>query len=133
MTAERQQHVNELAKELQPVNGERKKWQDDDKAWKATLEKKTKGESCMLLGVDSMGRNLYDTVFTMMAQYGFKATFTLKDGQLPISPDVEEASREYIDTEQFREMLDAGWEYGISVSEREITGEDAGEDDWLTR
>ena len=37
LTAERQQHVNELAKELQPVNGERKKWQDDDKAWKATL------------------------------------------------------------------------------------------------
>lgn len=131
LTTERQRHVNELAEELQPVNEERRKWQDDDKAWKETLDKKTKGESCMLIAVDNMGKNLYDTVFTMMAQYGFKATFTLKDGQLPESPDVEEQSRVYINTEQFQEMLDAGWEYGISVSEPEIT--ENGESDWLVR
>lgn len=133
LTAERQKHVNELAKELQPVNEERKKWQDDDKDWKTTLDKKTKGESCMLLAVDNMGRNLYDTVFTMMAQYGFKATFTLKDGQLPVSPDEDDKTREYIHTEQFQEMLDAGWEYGISVSEPEITETEAGDYDWMAK
>lgn len=87
----------------------------------------------MLLAVDNMERNLYDTVFSMMSQYGFKATFTLKDGQIPVSPDEDDNTREYIHTEQFQEMLDAGWEYGVSVSEPEITEAESGEYNWLAK
>ena len=129
LAVKRQEQVNELAVKLQPVNEERKKWQDEDKAWKDSMDKKIKGESCMLIAVDNIERNLYDTIFTMMAQYGFKATFTLKDGQLPESPDTEDKDRTYINTEQFQEMLDAGWEYAVSVTEPEIT--EAEQNNWI--
>ena len=123
LTAVRQAEVNALTEDLKPINDERKKWQDEDKQWQKTLDEKTNGESCMLLAVDSMERNVYDTIFVMMAQYGFKATFTLKDGQMPEDPETKERDKVYIDSEQFQEMLDAGWEYAVSVSEPETSGE----------
>lgn len=116
-TAERQEAVDELEVELSPLLDERAEWKEKDNEWKKKLDEKIKGEACMLISIDNMDKNLYDTIYTMMAPYGMRATFSLKGGHALEDPETQE--KEYIDTEQFHEMQEMGWEYAISVDSQE--------------
>lgn len=116
-TAERQMAVDELEAELQPLLEERSEWKEKDTEWQKKLEERTKGESCMLISIDNMDKNLYDTIYMMLAPYGMRATFSLKGGHTLSDPEAQEKEKDYIDTEQFQEMLDMGWEYAVSVDD----------------
>ena len=118
-TAERQEAVDELEVELSPLLDERAEWKEKDNEWKKKLDEKIKGEACMLIGIDNMDKNLYDTIYMMMAPYGMRATFSLKGGHTLADPEEQGNEKEYIDTEQFQEMQDMGWEYAISVDSQE--------------
>lgn len=132
---ERQEAVDELEAELKPLLDERSEWKAKDGEWKKKLDAKTKGESCMLISIDNMDKNLYDTIYMMMAPYGMRATFSLKGGHILSNPDAEEKEKEYIDTEEFQEMLDMGWEYAVSVDDVDDDEEDGEEEEvsWLER
>jgi len=118
-TAERQEAVDELEVELRPLLDERAEWKEKDSEWKKKLDEKIKGESCMLISIDNMDKNLYDTIYMMMAPYGMRATFSLKGGHTLSDPEAQGKEKEYIDTEQFQEMQDMGWEYAVSVDSQE--------------
>lgn len=121
-TAERQKAVDELEVELRPLLDERSEWKKKDSEWKKKLDEKIKGESCMLISIDNMDKNLYDTIYMMMAPYGMRATFSLKGGHTLTDPGAQEIEKEYINTEQFQEMKEMGWEYAISSDSQEEEG-----------
>lgn len=114
----RQAKVSELSEKLQPINVERREWQGKEKEWQMQLAEGAKGKTCILLGFDNMSENLYETMFDMADQYGFRATFAFRNGRIPYW---EEG---YVTPEELQEMLDAGWEYAVSVGEEQIIYED---------
>lgn len=135
----RQETVDKLALEILPYTEERAEWKEKDREWKKKLSAKEKGEACVLLGINNMDKKLYDTIFSQLAPYGLRATFSLKGGHLMEDPEAEEEKdkskdknkekeKEYINTEQFKEMVDFGWEYAVSVEE-ETSGEEETEDE----
>lgn len=117
----RQQEISEVSKQLEPINQKRREWEKQDKEWQATLAEKQTGRTCVLLGFDNMSRELYDTIFELMDQYGFRGTFAMRNGKMP-SWETEK-SDEYTSSEMMQEMLDAGWDYALSIGE-EPSGED---------
>lgn len=122
---ERQQKVSKLAADLQPINEQRKEWQNKDKEWQAKLAEEKLGKSCILLSFDNMSSELYETMYEMMDQYGFRATFALRNGKLP---DWEEG---LLDGDEMREMLHSGWEYALSIGEDPVSSVEE-EDDYYT-
>ena len=114
----RQEKVSELSEKLQPISDGRREWQDKENEWQAQLAEGAKGRTCILLGFDNMSENLYETMFDMADQYGFRATFAFRNGRIP---DWEEG---YVTPEELQEMLDAGWEYAVSVGDEQIIYED---------
>ncbi len=120
LSAQRQARVSKLAEDLLPITEKRKEWQSRDKEWQARLEEQRKGKSCILLSFDNMETNLYETIYDMMEQYGFRATFTLRNGRLPSSYDEEG----YITSEELDEILHDGWEYAISIGDERVMDED---------
>ena len=121
-TVERQIKVDELAEELKPLTEERLDWRERKRAWTKRLDAGVKGDACILISVDNMDTNLYDTVYKMFALYGLKATFSLKGGHALADPESQD--KEYIDTEQFKEMLELGWEYAVSAEKSEASSTD---------
>lgn len=111
----RQQEISEVSKQLEPINQKRREWEKQDKEWQATLAEKQTGRTCVLLGFDNMSRELYDTIFELMDQYGFRGTFAMRNGKMP-SWETEK-SDEYTSSEMIQEMLDAGWDYALSIGE----------------
>lgn len=120
----RQAKVSNLASQLQPINEKRLEWQAKDKEWQASLEEKKKGTPCILLSFDNMGSSLYETMYEMMEQYGFRATFTLRNGWIPAEDEG------LITGEEMREMLHRGWEYALSIGEDPVPEEDEEDDDY---
>lgn len=118
----RQQEISEVSKQLEPINQKRREWEKKDKEWQATLAEKQTGRTCVLLGFDNMSRELYDTIFDLMDQYGFRGTFAMRNGKMP-SWEAEK-SDEYTSSEMIQEMLDAGWDYAVSVGEDPVDGEE---------
>ena len=121
LSQERQEVVGRLSAELEPINEERNEWIGKDEEWQKNLAEKQKGTTCILLCFDDLGENLYDTVFTSMDDYGFKGTFSLKNG---VIPGLDEAE---MDAEEFEEMLDSGWDLAVSFGKNAASDED-GED-----
>lgn len=113
--AMRQQEINEVSKQLEPINQKRREWEKQDKAWQTTLAEKQTGRTCVLLGFDNMSRELYDTIFELMDQYGFRGTFAMRNGKMP-SWETEK-NDEYTSSEMMQEMIDAGWDYALSIGE----------------
>ena len=111
LATERQKTVAKLSAELEPINEERNEWQSKDDEWQKSIAEKQKGKTCILLCFDSLNDFIYDTAFNKMDEYGFKGTFSLKNGVIPGS---EESA---ISSDKFHEMLDSGWEYAISFGE----------------
>lgn len=112
---QRQMRVTELSQKLQPFNEERKQWEAQDKEWVAKLEEQRKGRPCVLLNFDSMSSNLYETIFEMMEQYGFRGTFAFRNGRLPGSRMTD------VTRYEFDELMHSGWEYALSFGEeREV-------------
>lgn len=132
-TEERQAAVDELEEELKPLLEERAVWKEKDDEWKKRLDEKVKGESCVLISIDNMDKNLYDTIYMMMAPYGMRATFSLKGGHILSNPDAEAKEKDYIDTEQFQEMIELGWEYAVSADDLEEDAEGTEEITYLER
>ncbi|MGI6018959.1 MAG: hypothetical protein ACOX8M_09230 [Marvinbryantia sp.] len=115
LASERQQEISQVAAELEPINQERRQWEQKDKEWQKTLADKQKGRTCVLLSFDNMTRELYDTIFSQMDQYGFRGTFLMRNGQMP-SWEAEK-NDELSSGEMMQELLDAGWDYAVSVGE----------------
>ncbi len=115
LASERQQEISQVAAELEPINQERRQWEQKDKEWQKTLADKQKGRTCVLLSFDNMTRELYDTIFSQMDQYGFRGTFMMRNGQMP-SWEAEK-NDELSSGEMMQELLDAGWDYAVSVGE----------------
>lgn len=113
--AMRQQEINEVSKQLEPINQKRREWEKQDKAWQTTLAGKQTGRTCVLLSFDNMSRELYDTIFELMDQYGFRGTFAMRNGKMP-SWETEK-NDEYTSSEMMQEMIDAGWDYALSIGE----------------
>lgn len=113
--AMRQQEINEVSKQLEPINQKRRDWEKQDKAWQTTLAEKQTGRTCVLLSFDNMSRELYDTIFELMDQYGFRGTFAMRNGKMP-SWETEK-NDEYTSSEMMQEMIDAGWDYALSIGE----------------
>ncbi|MDO4345511.1 MAG: hypothetical protein Q4C50_12000 [Eubacteriales bacterium] len=111
LDSERQAKVAQLSEQLQPLNEERKEWDAQDKEWLKRLEEKKKGKSCVLLNFDNMSENLYETVFELMDQYGFRGTFAFRNGRLPGWGDTD------MSRDEFDEMMHSGWEYALSIGE----------------
>ncbi|MDO4299200.1 MAG: polysaccharide deacetylase family protein [Lachnospiraceae bacterium] len=111
LETERQTRVAKLSAQLQPLNEKRNEWQAQNKEWQNRLAEKKKGKSCILLSFDNMSETLYETMFDMMDQYNFRATFALRNG---IVPSWEEG---YLTSEEFDEMMRRGWEYALSIGE----------------
>lgn len=120
-SAVRQETVDMLTERLKPLTNERAEWKKKDQKWKKKLDAKIKGESCMLISIDNMDKNLYDTIYMMLAPYGMKATFSLKGGHTLSDP--EEKEKDYLDSEQFQEMQEVGWEYAVSAENAETDEE----------
>lgn len=108
LAQQRQDTVSSLSAELEPISEERNQWKTEDSEWQNKLSEQQKGTACVLLCFDGLEEELYNIVYKSMEAYGFKATFSLKNGKIP---DGEE---DCIDAEDFQEMLDNGWEYAIS-------------------
>lgn len=106
----RQSVVRSLSSKLEPINEERKDWQAQDKEWQDRIMEKKKGVSCVLLCFDDISAGLYKNVFNTIDDYGFKATFSLKNG---VIPGIDESD---MDEEEFQEILDFGWEYAYSFT-----------------
>lgn len=115
LASKRQQEISQVAAELEPINQERRQWEQEDKEWQKTLADKQKGRTCVLLSFDNMTRELYDTIFSQMDQYGFRGTFMMRNGQMP-SWEAEK-NDELSSGEMMQELLDAGWDYAVSVGE----------------
>ena len=113
--AMRQQEINEVSKQLEPINQKQRDWEKQDKAWQTTLAEKQTGRTCVLLSFDNMSRELYDTIFELMDQYGFRGTFAMRNGKMP-SWETEK-NDEYTSSEMMQEMIDAGWDYALSIGE----------------
>lgn len=113
--AMRQQEINEVSQQLEPINQKRREWEKQDKAWQTTLAEKQTGRTCVLLSFDNMSRELYDTIFELMDQYGFRGTFAMRNGKMP-SWETEK-NDEYTSSEMMQEMIDAGWDYALSIGE----------------
>ena len=111
---ERQQKVSKLAADLQPINEQRKEWQNKDKEWQEKLMEQKQGKSCVLLSFDNMSADLYETMYDMVDQYGFRATFALRNGKVP---SWEEG---LLDSDEMNEMLRSGWEYALSIGEEPV-------------
>lgn len=109
--AERQAQVSKLSEQLQPINEERKKWQEEEKQWWKTLEESKKGRSCVMLSFDNRTEEMYETIYEMMDQYGFRGTLLLRNGVLP------SGGEGYLSYGEFQEMMDNDWEYALSVGE----------------
>lgn len=108
LSVRRQEKMAQLNEQLQPINAQRKELQEKDKTWQKSLEEEKKGKPCVVLCFNTMDEEVYDTMYDMMEQYGFRGTFALKDGHTPgYSEDVVSSS-------EVSEMLDDGWEYAIS-------------------
>ena len=108
LSAQRQAKMQQLNEQLQPINEQRKALQEKDKEWQKSLAEEKKGKPCVILCFNTMDQELYDTLYDMMDQYGFRGTFALQDGHLPGYSD------EVVDGEEVSEMLDAGWEYALA-------------------
>lgn len=119
--------VSRLAKEMEPYTAERNEWKEKNKEWKKKLEQTQKGDCCVLIGIDNMDKDLYHTVYTQLARVGLRATFSLKGGHMLEDPEASE--KNYIDTEQFREMQEFGWEYAVSADDLKIEDTDSGENE----
>ncbi len=115
LATQRQQEIGEVAKQLEPINEKRREWEKKDREWQTSLAEKQKGRTCVLLGFDNMSRDLYDTIFDLMDQYGFRGTFAMRNGRMP-SWEMEKKD-EYSSSEMMQEMLDSGWDYALSVGE----------------
>lgn len=113
LAAKRQQEIGEVEKELEPVNEERRQWEKKNKEWQTTLADKQKGRPCVLLSFDNMSRELYDTIFDLMDQYGFRGTFAMRNGRMP-SWEMKKGDEDS-SGEMMQELLDAGWDYAVSV------------------
>lgn len=112
---ERQQEISRVARELEPINEERRQWEQKDIEWQTTLAEKQTGRTCVLLSFDNMTRELHDTIFMQMDQYGFRGTFAMRNGQMPSWE--AERNDEFSSGEMMQEMLDAGWDFAVSVGE----------------
>lgn len=113
LAAKRQQEIGEVEKELEPVNEERRQWEKKNKEWQATLADKQKGRTCVLLSFDNMSRELHDMIFDLMDQYGFRGTFAMRNGRMP-SWEMKKGDEDS-SGEMMQELLDAGWDYAVSV------------------
>ncbi len=111
---ERQQKVSKLAADLQPINEKRKEWQNKDKEWQAKLAEKKQGKSCILLSFDNMSSEMYETIYDMVDQYGFRATFALRNGMVPSWKEG------LLNKEEMQEMLRSGWEYALSIGDEPV-------------
>lgn len=109
--AARQAQVSRLSEQLQPINEERQRWQEEEKEWQKTLQESQKGRSCVMLSFDNRTEEMYDTIYEMMDQYGFRGTILLRNGRLPSGEDG------YLSFGEFQEMMDNDWEYALSVGE----------------
>ncbi len=127
LETERQARVAKLSAELQPINEKRKEWQEQDKEWQGRLAEGKKGKTCVLLSFDNMSETLYETIYKMVDQYNFRATFALRNGMMPFW-DEEELSYE-----EFEEMMHRGWEYALSIGEMPEQATEAEEDDWTNQ
>lgn len=117
LDAERQMKVAQLSQELQPINEERKQWEAQDKEWQDLLLEKQKGKPCVLLNFDNMSENLYETIYDMMEQYGFRGTFAFRNNRLP-GWDEDSITRD-----EFDELMHDGWEYALSIGEEHVVDE----------
>lgn len=108
LAAQRQQKMAQLNEQLQPINAQRKELQEKDKTWQKSLEDEKKGKPCVVLCFNTMDEEVYDTMYDMMDQYGFRGTFALKDGHVP------GYSEDAVTGSEVSEMLDDGWEYAIA-------------------
>jgi hypothetical protein len=111
----RQEEINEVAKELEPINEQRREWEKKDKEWQSVLADKQKGRTCILLSFDQMSREIYDTIYELMDQYGFRGTFAMRNGRMP-SWEMEKGD-EFTSSEMMEKMLDSGWDYAVSIGE----------------
>lgn len=108
LAVQRQQKMAQLNEQLQPINAKRKELQEKDKTWQKSLEEEKKGKPCVVLCFNTMDEEVYDTMYDMMEQYGFRGTFALKDGHVPGYSD------DAVTGSEVSEMLDDGWEYAVS-------------------
>ena len=108
LAAQRQQKMAQLNEQLQPINAQRKELQEKDKTWQKSLEEEKKGKPCVVLCFNTMEEEVYDTMYDMMEQYGFRGTFALKDGHVPGYSD------DAVTGSEVSEMLDDGWEYALA-------------------
>lgn len=108
LATQRQQKMAQLNEQLQPINAQRKELQEKDKTWQKSLEEEKKGKPCVVLCFNTMEEEVYDTMYDMMEQYGFRGTFALKDGHVPGYSD------DTVTGSEVSEMLDDGWEYALA-------------------
>ncbi len=108
LATQRQQKMAQLNEQLQPINAQRKELQEKDKTWQKSLEEEKKGKPCVVLCFNTMEEEVYDTMYDMMEQYGFRGTFALKDGHVPGYSD------DAVTGSEVSEMLDDGWEYALA-------------------
>lgn len=109
----RQMEVSRLSDELAPIQAERKALQDQDKEWQNTLTEEKGGKPCILLVFDTMDTVLYESMFDMMDQYGFRGTFVMQEERFPGD---DESTITY---EEFEEIMRSGWEYALEIPDQE--------------
>lgn len=107
----RQRQVAALSARLEPLSDQRRKWEEKEKQWQRQLEEQKTGRPCVLLNFDNMGDNLCETIYDLMDQYGFRGTFSLRNGRLPGD------RRADISKSEFEDLLFDGWEYALSFGE----------------
>lgn len=97
----------EITERIQPFEEEKRELEKQDDAWLQRLEDTKTGKTCILLSFENMDTNLSQSIFPIMSEYGYRGTFSLRNGAVPGSQS------ELMSMEEFHGMIGSGWEYAF--------------------
>ena len=108
--AKKLEEIKQIAKQLQPYEQEKFRVETEITKLERIYKWKIKGDSRVILFFDQMDHNLFEEVYPLLSQYGYKGVFVLKDGKLP-------GDEGMISKEQYEILLDNGWEAALGGNE----------------
>lgn len=108
LAAEQRTRTRQMARELAPIQEQRRQIKALDDEWQSRLEEAKWGKPCVILLFNTMNRELYSVIYDLMEQYGFHGTFVLQNGNLP------GGNRSLISRGEVSALLNVGWDYAIA-------------------
>ena len=105
----------EMEQELRPLELERHRLQQELDDVKAEYNQNTQGTGSLVLLFTNLDEQIYTEIYPMMEAYGYAGVMTLSEDCFP-------GAEGCMSREQFRELIDAGWECCLRWGEEETNG-----------